>query len=56
MDFDHRPGEIKVDIIKNLVNSGSLDTVKAEIAKCDLVCAVCHRIRTAERGEYAGMV
>ena len=48
MDFDHRPGEIKIDGIANLYGrckEGILD----EIAKCDLVCANCHRLRTYNR-------
>lgn len=48
MDFDHRPGEIK---IKNLsrMNGYGLDKIKEEIEKCDLVCANCHRERTFSR-------
>lgn len=49
MDFDHRPGEIK----KFDIGSGgnrNLTLVKAEMKKCDLVCANCHRIRTKNRG------
>lgn len=44
MDFDHRPGEVKYRNVAHL--RYNLDAVKAEIAKCDLVCANCHRIRT----------
>jgi hypothetical protein len=45
MDFDHREGEDK------LANVGALrymseETLRAEIAKCDVVCANCHRERT----------
>lgn len=47
MDFDHVRG-------KKLLNVGhaqaklayNIEKVKAEIAKCDVVCANCHRIRT----------
>lgn len=45
MDFDHVRGDKKKDV-------SSLTTIKsitAEIAKCDLVCANCHRIRTFKR-------
>ena len=49
MDFDHRPEENKVACVGRLVFSGSLADVEAEIAKCDLVCANCHRIRTRDR-------
>jgi len=48
MDFDHKEGEIKVASISwlSLHNTSSFEKIKQEIAKCDLVCANCHRIRT----------
>jgi hypothetical protein len=46
MDFDHLPGTGKRRSIAHLLHYKSLDEVKAEIAKCELVCANCHRIRT----------
>jgi hypothetical protein len=47
MDFDHRPGETKLHNISNgKMNFGSLEALLAEIAKCDIVCANCHRHRT----------
>lgn len=49
MDFDHRPGEGKVGNISRLIANAGPNAVRAEIAKCDLVCANCHRIRTASR-------
>lgn len=48
MDFDHRPGEEKLDGIGRLMN-GPKDRTLAEMQKCDLVCANCHRIRTRQR-------
>ena len=50
MDFDHVRGTKSVGI--SLMFSYSWQTILAEIAKCDLVCANCHRIRTFERGQY----
>lgn len=50
MDYDHRPGEQKVANVGQMVGGRyGVDAVLAEIAKCDLVCAVCHRIRTKKR-------
>lgn len=50
MDWDHRPGEDKfMDVGKLVGGRYSFDIVMAEIAKCDLVCAVCHRIRSKAR-------
>ena len=51
MDFDHKPGfEKKFNLCYNHLRS--LEVVKDEISKCDLVCAVCHRIRTHARKQY----
>lgn len=47
MDFDHRPGETKTGEISGFTRG--IEALKREIAKCDLVCANCHRIRTAKR-------
>lgn len=47
MDFDHRPGEEKVYNVGKMTRGVvSRAAILAEIAKCDLVCANCHRIRT----------
>jgi hypothetical protein len=49
MDFDHVKGE-KTKDISNLVQEGaSLAALMAEIDKCEVVCANCHRIRTYKR-------
>lgn len=52
LDFDHLPG------VEKLFNLGtpsarSLDVIKAEMAKCEVVCANCHRVRTATRREQS---
>lgn len=52
LDFDHLPGHVKS------FNLGSVNDilrrprseVLAEIAKCEVVCSNCHRIRTVTRG------
>jgi hypothetical protein len=50
MDFDHiaEHGK-KINTISRLINTGSIQKVKEEIEKCELVCANCHRIRTFSR-------
>jgi acetolactate synthase regulatory subunit len=54
MDFDHVHGD-KTDNIAQMVNAAySIETLKAEIAKCELVCACCHRVRTKVRGQAWG--
>ena len=45
MDWDHLPGQPKVNHTNRLEGAALL----AEIAKCELVCANCHRIRSKKR-------
>lgn len=47
-DWDHRPDETKLFDISS--GSKARATILAEMAKCDLVCANCHRLRTFHRG------
>jgi hypothetical protein len=47
MDFDHR--ENKSFMIANSWRERSIKVVLAEIEKCDVVCANCHRQRTYNR-------
>lgn len=47
MDFDHRdPSLKKFELGDALSKVYSIQLVLDEIAKCDVVCANCHRIRT----------
>ena len=47
LDFDHRPGEKKVDDVSRLVSRHSWAVALAEIANCDVRCVSCHRRKTA---------
>jgi hypothetical protein len=49
MEFDHVPE--RGPKLSNIAGPGykTVSRVLAEIAKCDVVCANCHRIRTEER-------
>lgn len=50
LEFDHRVGEKKSFNVSDFARSGySLSTVKAEIEKCDVRCANCHRLATYRR-------
>ncbi len=49
MDFDHRPGETKLLDVGDMVNFFGFKKLLEEMAKCDLVCANCHRERTYQR-------
>ena len=53
MDFDHLQN--KDESVSCLANNGAcIETLKKEIAKCELVCSNCHRVRTYNR--YHGNV
>lgn len=49
MDFDHREGEAKRFNVSRMASRLSLEAIQTEIAKCDLVCSNCHRVRTFVR-------
>lgn len=48
MDQDHVRGEKKFKVSEAVQRAYglTLDRVRTEIAKCDVVCANCHRVRT----------
>ena len=48
LEFDHLPGTTKLKDISALL-SYTRATLVAEIAKCQVLCANCHRIKTFER-------
>jgi hypothetical protein len=48
MDFDHVRGT-KLGNLNKLFTGAAMETILAEIAKCELVCSNCHRIRTRKR-------
>jgi hypothetical protein len=48
LHFDHRPGVDKVFNIGS-ARQFAMPTLVAEIEKCNVVCANCHAVRTAER-------
>ena len=50
MDFDHVRGVKRFEISEG--GSRCLRTLREEIAKCEIVCANCHRVRTARRAGY----
>ncbi len=49
MDFDHRDPATKEYTVTRMVLRTTTEAILAEAAKCDIVCANCHRLRTAER-------
>lgn len=49
LDWDHVRGTKARGIATLIANGRPWTEVEAEMAKCDVVCANCHRIRSAER-------
>jgi hypothetical protein len=56
LEFHHRDEEEKYMDVSQLVAGGySIGTIQAEINKCDVLCANCHRKKTMnERGWFRG--
>jgi hypothetical protein len=53
LEFDHRDPALKVSDVSNMVQKGfAWSTILSEIAKCDVVCANCHRRRTASQFDW----
>jgi len=48
MDFDHVRGRKQKNVME-LINTLSKKKIDEEIAKCEIVCSNCHRIRTHKR-------
>ncbi len=57
LEFDHRNSEEKEYNISEIIMNKSWKIVLNEIAKCDVRCANCHRIKTAKQfGYYNGIL
>lgn len=57
LEFDHRDHVGKVECVTLLAHRGAAWTrIEAEIAKCDIRCASCHRRRTAEQFNWPKLV
>lgn len=53
MDFDHVRGVKKFGLSQYHHHTQSLRIIKEEVAKCDIICACCHRLRTYVRAVEA---
>lgn len=52
LEFDHRPDEVKLFHVSDRMVTGPVEDLLAEIAKCDVVCANCHRVRTVTKNQF----
>jgi hypothetical protein len=55
MDFDHIGDDKTAGIAAMVQQPVSEKKLREEIAKCEVVCSNCHRIRTYERRMAAGL-
>lgn len=51
LEFDHVTGKKVAGISYMTSNGYKIEEIEKEIAKCEVVCANCHRIRTAKRNK-----
>lgn len=51
LEFDHRPGVKKFGNVYHVLKKYGVEKAWAEVAKCDVVCSNCHKIRTYKRQE-----
>ena len=49
LEFDHKPEFEKSDVVYRVLVAEGVEKAWEEIAKCDVVCANCHKIRTYNR-------
>lgn len=49
LDFDHVDPATKLDNVANLISQGKSTKVWEEIAKCQVLCANCHRVKTSKQ-------
>jgi hypothetical protein len=49
LEFNHIDPSQKTSLVSKLCNQGSMETLKAEIEKCEVLCANCHKRVTARQ-------
>jgi hypothetical protein len=52
LEFDHREAAEKIESISNLILNSSWRRIESEIEKCDVLCANCHRRKSAAQFGY----
>lgn len=53
LEFDHKPEFKKLDGVYRVLRNYGEKAAWDEVAKCDVVCANCHKIRTYQREQEA---
>lgn len=53
LEFDHVRGKKRGNVSDMSNRAVSVETLRREIAKCDIRCANCHRVATRKRRESA---
>lgn len=54
LDFDHRPGTLKLFNVSEACQGRGWAAIEAEIEKCDVRCKSCHRKRHHREGSNDG--
>ena len=49
LEFDHKPEFEKIAAVYNVMKTLGIPKAWEEVAKCDVVCANCHKARTYQR-------
>lgn len=53
LEFDHiNPSTKNISIARALSNAAKWDAILQEISKCQILCANCHKIKTAEQYKW----
>ena len=52
LEFDHKPEFIKIDVVYRVLRNYGPEAAWKEVAKCDVVCANCHKMRTYQREQH----
>jgi hypothetical protein len=52
LEFDHLEKTDKIESISNMIANASWQQIESEIAKCDVLCANCHRRKSAAEFNY----
>ena len=52
LEFDHRDKDDKIENISNLISNATWQKIEKEIEKCDVLCANCHRRKSAAQFGY----